>query len=111
MLKKQPRDTPFSYHLEIIEDIKRAISSDSIRRSHFNQFRALLEKTANFLGHTGGWGDLLAGPDAALLTKVLNLYSHDRFSDLDSFEVAEEYKIALKGEFERFLKAYRWEAA
>lgn len=110
-LKRQPGDSPFSYHLEIIKDIQRAILSGSIRRSHFNQFRALLEKTANFLGHTGGWGDLLAGPDAALLTKVLNLYSHDRFADLDSSEVAEEYKDALKGEFEKFLQAFRWEAA
>lgn len=109
-LKKQSNDSPFSYHLGIVEDLQSAISADAIERSHFNQFRALLEKTANFLGHSGGWGDLLSGSDAVLLTKVLNLYSHDRFSDLDSSEVAVEYKNALKGEFQEFLKAFRWAA-
>lgn len=110
-LKKQSNDSPFSYHLGIVENLQSAISENSIERSHFNQFRALLEKTANFLGHSGGWGDLLSGPDAVLLTKVLNLYSHDRFSDLDSAEVADEYKSALKGEFQEFIKAFRWAAA
>ncbi|MFK4759750.1 hypothetical protein ACI3KS_02325 [Microbacterium sp. ZW T5_45] len=110
-LAKQSKDSPFSYHLGIVEDIQGAISTNAIERVHFNQFRALLEKTANFLGHTGGWGDLLVGPNAALVTKVLNLYSHDRFADIDSFDVADEYKEAFKGEFQEFLKAFRWAAA
>ncbi|GAA2035958.1 AAA family ATPase [Agromyces tropicus] len=107
-LKVQPNDSPFSYHLGIIEEIGSAISENAIRRIHFNQFRALLEKTANFLGHKGGWGELLTGPDAALLTRVLNLYSHDRFADLESSEVSDEYSDALKGEFQVFLKSFRW---
>lgn len=111
VLSKQPKDSPFSYHLGIVQDIKGAILADSIDRAHFNQFRALLEKTANFLGHTAGWGDLLIGPNAALVTKVLNLYSHDRFADIDASDVPEEYKKAFKGEFQEFLKAFRWAAA
>ncbi|MFJ6109128.1 hypothetical protein ACIQCV_00335 [Dietzia maris] len=110
-LKRQSNDSPFSYHLGIVEDIQSAIAANAIERRHFNQFRALLEKTANFLGHSGGWGDLLTGPDAVLLAKILNLYSHDRFSDLDSSEVAGEYKDALRGEFREFLKTFRWAAA
>lgn len=110
-LKKQPNDSPFSYHLGIIKDIQGAISANAIERNHFNQFRSLLEKTANFLGHSGGWGALLTGPDAALLTKVLNLYSHDRFADFDTSEVAEEYLEAFTGEFQEFLKAFRWAGA
>lgn len=110
-LARQSKDSPFSYHLGIIKDIQEAISANAIERGHFNQFRALLEKTANFLGHTGGWGDLLVGPDAALVTKVLNLYSHDRFADIDAVEVAEEFKEAFRSEFQEFLKTYRWAAA
>lgn len=110
-LRRQSHDSPFSYHLGIVEDIQRAISANEVERSHFNQFRALLEKTANFLGYTGGWGALLRGPDAALLTKVLNLYSHDRFGDIDTSEVAAEYKEAFTNEFQEFLKTYRWAAA
>lgn len=110
-LARQLKDSPFSYHLAIIEDIQRAISANAIERTHFNQFRALLEKTANFLGHTGGWGDLLVGPDASLVTKVLNLYSHDRFADIDTYEVAAEYKEAFRGEFQKFLKEFKWAVA
>ncbi|WP_164512777.1 anticodon nuclease [Leucobacter chromiireducens] len=111
LLRKQSHDSPFSYHLGIIHDIQRAISVNAVERAHFNQFRALLEKTANFLGYTGGWGSLLRGPDAALLTKVLNLYSHDRFGDIDTSEVAAEHKEAFTNEFHEFLKTYRWAAA
>lgn len=111
LLRKQSQDSPFSYHLGIIENIQVAISENSVERVHFNQFRALLEKTANFLGYTGGWGALLKGPDAALLTKVLNLYSHDRFGDIDTYEVAEKYKQVFAKEFQEFLKTYRWSVA
>lgn len=110
-LTKQSKDSPFSYHLGIIEDIQGAISANAIERAHFNQFRALLEKTANFLGYTGGWGDLLVGPYASLVVKVLNLYSHDRFADIDTYEVAAEYKEAFRSEFQEFLKAFRWAVA
>lgn len=110
-LAHQSKDSPFSYHLGIVKDIQKAISENAIERVHFNQFRALLEKTANFLGHTGGWGDLLVGADAALVIRVLNLYSHDRFADIETSEVAAEYKEAFRGAFEEFLRAFRWAAA
>ncbi|WP_396276727.1 hypothetical protein [Glutamicibacter creatinolyticus] len=107
-LEKQGHDSPFSYHLGIIRNIEDAISQNSIQRIHFNQFRTLLEKTANFLGYEQGWGVLLAGPDAKVLTRILNLYSHDRFSDIDSSEVSDEYKKALTTEFHTFLNEFRW---
>lgn len=110
-LARQSKDSPFIYHLGIVEGIQGAISANAIERAHFNQFRALLEKTANFLGYTGGWGDLLVGPNAALVTKMLNLYSHDRFADIDTADVAEEYKEAFKNEFQDFLKRFRWATA
>ena len=110
-LKPQPADSPFSYHLGTIVDIERAIAENSIQRTHFNQFRTLLEKTANFLGYEKVWGDLLVGPDADLLTRVLNLYSHDKFSDVDSLEVSDEYRDAFRSEFQEFLRVFRWRGA
>ncbi|QOD43168.1 anticodon nuclease [Clavibacter zhangzhiyongii] len=110
-LKRQSQDAPFSYHLALIEEIQLAISEDRVQRSHFNQFRALLEKTANFLGYTGGWGELLKGPDAVVLTRVLNLYSHDRFADTDSSVISVELTDAFKNEFHEFLKAFNWRIA
>lgn len=109
-LKEQSKDSPFSYHLGIIEELERAVSEDNIQRSHFNQFRTLLEKTANFLGYSG-WTQLLSGPDASVLKGTLNLYSHDRVAEIDSSQVYEIHKEALKTEFSEFLKRFRWAAA
>lgn len=110
-LTKQSKDAPFSYHLGLIENIREAISANTLERSHFNQFRTLLEKTASFLGHTGGWGSLLTGPDSALLTKILNLYSHDRFAEIEYAGVSKEYSDAFTNEFQRFLHTYGWAAS
>ncbi|GEB97510.1 MULTISPECIES: hypothetical protein [Corynebacterium] len=108
-LEEQPKDSPFSYHLSIIGDLERAISENKIQRIHFNQFRTLLEKTANFLGYSG-WTQLLTGMNAPILKSILNLYSHDRIADTDSFEVYDIHKEALKTEFSEFLKNFRWAA-
>lgn len=107
-LNEKSKDSSFSYHLGIIEELERAISENEIQRTHFNQFRALLEKTANFLGYKNGWSALLTGPHKVMLTNVLNLYSHDSFSEIDPPDVYEEYKEALNVEFHEFLKKYKW---
>lgn len=109
-LKEQSKDSPFSYHLGIIEELERAISVNEIQRVHFNQFRTLLEKTANFLGYTG-WTQLLTGPGASVLKGTLNLYSHDRIAELESSEVYEVHKEALRTEFVEFLNRFKWAAA
>lgn len=109
-LKAQPKDSPFSYHLGIIEELKRAISENEIQRTHFNQFRTLLEKTANFLGYTG-WTQLLTESGASVLKSTLNLYSHDRVAEIESSEVYEVHKEALRTEFFEFLNRYGWAAA
>lgn len=107
-LKTHPRDAPFSYHLEVIREIERAIEDGTVRRVHFNQFRTVLEKTANFLGYDGGWSRLLSGGDKGVLTRVLNLYSHDRLSDLEPADVPKASIDALTGEFEHFLSEFKW---
>ncbi|RUQ21889.1 AAA family ATPase [Kocuria sp. HSID16901] len=107
-LARQNNDSPFSYHLGVVKEIQKAISEDEIERIHFNQFRALLEKTANFLGYSKGWGSLLTGPNAKVITQVLNLYSHDRFADIESSRVYEEYGKAFKDAFQDFLTKFGW---
>jgi hypothetical protein len=107
-LKRQQQDSPFSYHLEVIREIETAISDGAVRRVHFNQFRTLLEKTATFLGYSGGWGQLLSGADGAVLTRALNLYSHDRLADLDYAELPADYIDAFSAQFRSFMKAFGW---
>ena len=55
----QTSDSPFAYHNLIFNEIYNAIQRNDIQKYHFNLFRALLEKTANFLGYSDYWSALL----------------------------------------------------
>src|SRR5690606_13215607 len=58
LLESQASDSPFSYHLHLKDELKKAIESNSIRKYHYNHLRNILEKTSTFLGY-GKWADLL----------------------------------------------------
>lgn len=107
-LELQSKSAPFSYHLGVIQEIQQAISEDVVNRAHLNQFRSLLEKTANFLGYTNKWDELLTGPEAKLMISILNIYSHDGLWDIEHKYVSREHAKAFSSEFEIFLTRFRW---
>ncbi len=78
-LNPQSTDSPFSYHIFLIKEIKNAIANNTVKKYHFNLLRNILEKTATFLGHTK-WGYLLPqdqeGGENLYERRVLNLSSH-----------------------------------
>lgn len=98
-------DSPFGYHLLLKETIKNAILDDKIERYHFNLFRGLLEKTANFFGKEG-WGDCISGDGKDEFARLLNLYSHNKLSDLEPRELSNEDKDIFKQTFDIFIKEY-----
>jgi hypothetical protein len=100
-------DAPFAYHLTIKGIIEDAITKNNIERYHFNLFRNLLEKTANFLGYSN-WYDCIDNKDRGEFTKLLNLYSHSRLSDLESREIPREEKDLFIDVFNRFIKDFKW---
>lgn len=97
-LVNQPNDSPFSYHLFLKSEIKKAIDSGQLSKYHFNFLRNILEKTSTFLGHQN-WGDLLPertpGERDAYLARIINLSSHSKNANEEVFDITENDKRVL----------------
>lgn len=107
-LNPQKNDSPFSYHNLIFNELFKTVKENNIQKYHFNLFRALLEKTANFLGHTI-WSDLLdEDENKRIFVKLLNHYSHSSLSDIESSRLQKEEINAFKEIFEAFTKKFHW---
>lgn len=100
-------DAPFAYHIAVIEDIKTAIEADDLQKYHFNLFRGVLEKTANFLGYTK-YAELVEEEEKNEIIRIINVYSHGKLSDLESKNISEEDKELLRKVFEKFLTDFKW---
>ncbi|MFP8783155.1 AAA family ATPase [Planococcus plakortidis] len=94
----QPNDSPFSYHLFLINEIEKAIESEKIYKYHFNFLRNILEKTSTFLGYSD-WGDLLIpvkGDRIAYEKRILNLSSHSKHSAEEIVVLTNDDKNVLR---------------
>ncbi len=101
-------DTPFGYHLLVLKDIITAVNQDKIEKYHFNLFRGLLEKTANFLGYKH-WGNCINKEDRSEVARVINLYSHSKLSELEYKELNNEDRDLFKRAFNKFIEEYKWD--
>lgn len=72
-------DRPFSYHLFLLSEIRKAVIADQVTKYHFAFLRNILEKTATFLGYSH-WEDLLhktaEGLPDPFASRIMNLSSH-----------------------------------
>ena len=101
ILKEHGHDSPFAYHHTVISEIANALESNTVKKYHFNLFRSLLEKTANFLGYYE-WQLLLDGGDhGPVFKKVIDHFSHNSLSDL-------EYKELEQDKIEEFDRAFKF---
>lgn len=108
-INSQLGDSPLSYHIALLEEIKNAINGNRVQKYHFNLFRALLEKTAKFLGYTGTWSNLLEENDnKEKLTKLLNLYSHSSLAEIESKEILPEDLTLFQEAFRTFITKFHW---
>ncbi len=112
-LLTQLNDSPFGYHLIVKEEIRKAIENNQVEKYHFALFRNLLEKTATYLGYRN-WGELIIGndiyeDDRPGYIRRINLYSHNKHSELDYKELSEPEKNMLKLLFNNFIKEFKWE--
>lgn len=105
--RKDIKDSPFAYHLFAMTLIKQAIENNTIERYHFNLFRAILEKTANFLGYEQ-YKSLLTGENKDETYRILNVYSHSRIADMESQDIPSDHKRLFADMFNDFLKSYNW---
>tara|TARA_Y100001001_G_scaffold160453_1_gene183102 strand:+ start:1304 stop:2497 length:1194 start_codon:yes stop_codon:yes gene_type:complete len=97
-LKPQQTDSPFSYHLHLLEKLKAAAAENAFEKYHYNLLRNVLEKTATFLGYEN-WGDLLPktqdGSNDAYLKRIIDLSSHSKHSGHELSELSEDEKRVL----------------
>ena len=106
-LKEQKKDTPFGYHLTLIDNIKKDIKNNTLQKYHFNLFRSLLEKTSNFLGYSN-WSDCVGGNNKQEFLRTVNLYSHSRLSDMEYNELTEHDKEIFIETFNTFIDDFKW---
>ena len=108
-LERQSNDSPFAYHNLIFAEILKAVNENNIQKYHFNLFRAILEKTANFLGYTKKWDCLLEdNEDKKKLLKLLNLYSHNSLSEIEAIKILPEDLTIFKNAFNSFKDRFHW---
>ncbi len=108
LLKPQGKDSPFAYHHVAMAEIDKAIKDNDIKKYHFNIFRALLEKTANFMGHDH-WKKCLEGGEAKeTFIKTIDHYSHNKSSDLEYRDSTNDEKEEFKAAFRFFKEKYKW---
>ena len=111
------KDSPFGYHLKVREELRRAVDSGRVEKFHYALFRNLSEKTATFLGYSR-WEDVLLGLEVAgeEITKEniepyaqrIDLFTHNRQSDLEFRELQEREKNTLIELFNSFEKNYKF---
>lgn len=100
-------EAPFAYHLHVKQVIQAAIDTNTVEKHHFNLFRALCEKTANFLGYNR-WQDCLQHNDATMRTRLINLYSHGKLAETEPRQLATEDVEVFSETFRQFIKDFKW---
>ena len=111
------KDSPFGYHLKVREELRRAVDSGRVEKFHYALLRNLLEKTATFLGYSR-WEEVLLGLEVAgdeitpenieLYSQRIDLFTHNRQSDLEFRELQEREKNTLIELFNSFEKKYKF---
>ncbi len=103
-------DSPFSYHLFLLNELEKAIATGHIYKYHFNFMRNILEKTSTFLGYDA-WGDLLSplkGDKESYIKRILNLSSHSKHSAEEIVMITDDDKRMLINLVKEISAIYRF---
>lgn len=97
VLEEKPGDSnkSFSYHLYLINILKKAIVNNNIAKYHFMLLRNIYEKTANFLGYPR-WSDLLPDDKKTYYNRIIQFTSHSTLSNETIPDPTEPEKQTLK---------------
>lgn len=91
-------DHPFSYHLFLLSEVRKAIKDQQVSKYHFAFLRNILEKAATFLGYPR-WEDLLEKTDEGLpnpfASRVMNLASHSAHAGEEITDIEQKDKEKL----------------
>lgn len=103
---KETSDSPFAYHLKVIDIIDEAIKENQLEKYHYNLLRSLFEKTSTFLGY-GSWKEIMPESEKGKVHgRYLNLFSHDKQSVEEFPDITEDDKEQFKVIFKKFIETY-----
>lgn len=103
---KETSDSPFAYHLKVIDIIDEAIKENQLEKYHYNLLRSLFEKTSTFLGY-GSWKEIIPESEKGKVHgRYLNLFSHDKQSVEEFPDITEDDKEQFKVIFKKFIETY-----
>ncbi|MBF01048.1 MAG: anticodon nuclease [Flavobacterium sp.] len=113
-LLKKTTDTPFIYHVSLIQSIQKAIDNDELYTYHFNVLRTILEKAANFHGYNN-FSDCIQlnveediADEHSLHSRMVNIMSHGGYSLFEPVEMVGENKEYFKQIFENYKSNYKF---
>ena len=108
---KSTTDSPFVYHIALIQKLQKAIDEDKLFTYHFNVLRTILEKAANFHGYTSFSECFVIDNDdeeKTLHSRLVNIMSHGAYSLFEPVEMIEENKRHFINIFNNFLQNYKF---
>lgn len=108
-LLEDSKDSPFSYHVFLLDELKNVVATRNLYKYHFNLLRNVLEKTSTYLGYNH-WEDLIklyvAHEEIPVAIRLINLYSHSKFSGDEMATIQEIEKDIFIKVFEQFLNKH-----
>tara|TARA_R110002020_G_scaffold51034_8_gene144594 strand:+ start:1660 stop:2766 length:1107 start_codon:yes stop_codon:yes gene_type:complete len=108
---KWTSDTPFIYHISILQQLDKAIKDNALYTYHFNVLRNILEKAANFHGFNS-WQDCIIIKDddeeGTLRSRMINVMNHGGYSLFEPTEMVEQNKVIFAEIFENFKNNYKF---
>jgi len=111
LLSNIQSDSPFSYHMHLLNILKDMAVSDNIEKYHFNLLRNIMEKTATFLGHKH-WGNLISkmglGDEEPYVKRILNVSSHSKHSGEEISIVSTSDKLMFKRLVKEISSTYKF---
>jgi len=113
-LVQQKGDTPAFHHVSALVELDKVARGDEIQTHHFNMLRAVLEKTALFLGYAHFAACIKTGPDDAdgvLHQRFVDLLSHGKYSLYEPEAMGEETKRYFRTIVRQFLERYPYNKA
>jgi len=108
VLNDQISDSPFSYHLFLLSEVRSAIETGDVRKYHFGFMRNILEKTSTFLGYER-WEELLPktndGTSDPYAERLTNYGVHSKHAGDEIEPIPNEIKNMLKIIYEHFMNS------
>lgn len=109
LLNEEKSDSPATYHLSILKELKIATETNNIKIYHFNMLRNAIERTALFFGKKGFGQFIEDSSNSQIFSRFLNLFSHGRDSIFSFRQPDDNHKRILKDILEEYLEKYEFQ--